>query len=72
VLSLMTDYNDSFAPETESGVLLKPLTELHDPSAIKLAYNELLNKREDIYETNLIMVEECTRGQSKCWAWFGQ
>ena len=72
MLSLMADYNDSYVLETESGILFKPLTELHDPTAMKLAYNELLNKCEDIYETvsftfnQAIMVEERTRGQSKC------
>ena len=40
VLSLMADYNDSYVPE-KSGVLPRPLTELHDPAAMKLACNEL-------------------------------
>jgi len=47
----MADYNDSYVPETESGVLTKPLTELHDPTAMKLVYDALLNKCEDIYES---------------------
>ena len=51
VLSLMADYNDSCIPETEFGVLPKPLTELHDLTAMKLAYHELLSKCEYIYET---------------------
>jgi len=72
VLSLMADYNDSFVPQTESGVLPKPLTELHDPTAMKLAYHELGSKCEYIYETvsftfnQAVMVEELTRGQNKC------
>ena len=80
VLSLMADYNDSFVPETESGVLPKPLTELHDPTAMKLAYHELLNKSMNTFMrlhvsftfNQAVMVEECTRGQSKCRAWFEQ
>jgi len=45
---------------------------------MKLSYNELLNKCEDIYETvsftfnEAVMVEERTRGQSKSRAWFEQ
>ena len=78
VLSLMAEYNDSYVPETESGVLPKPLTELHDPTAMEMAYNDLLTKCEDIYETvsftfnQAVMVEERTREQSKCRAWFEQ
>ena len=34
VLSLKADYNDSFVPVTESKVLPKPLTELHDTTAM--------------------------------------
>ena len=75
---MMAEYNDSFVPETESGVLPKPLTELHDPTAMKLANNELLNKHEDICKTvsftfnQAVIVKECMRGQSKCGAWFEQ
>ena len=67
VLSLMAEYNDSYVPEAESGVLPKPLTELHDPMAMELAYNHLLTKCEDIYETvsftfnQAVMVEERTK-----------
>ena len=45
---------------------------------MKPAYHELLNKCEYIYETvsftfnQAVMVEECTRGQNKCRAWFEQ
>jgi len=78
VLSLMADYNDSCIPETEFGVLPKPLTELHDLTAMKLAYHELLNKCEYICEivsftfNQAVMVEERTRRLSKCRAWFEQ
>ena len=50
VLSLMAEYNDSCVPETESGVLPRPLAELHDPTAMEVTYNDLLTKCEHIYE----------------------
>ena len=61
--------------ETEFRVLPKPFTELHDPTAMKLAYNELLNKCEGIYETvsfTFNQAKECTSRQSNCRAWFEQ
>ena len=38
VLWLMAEYNDSYVPQTESGVLSKPLTDLHDPRAMELTF----------------------------------
>ena len=74
VLSLMAEYNDSYVPETESEMVL---TELHDPTAIELTYNDFLTKCEHIYESisftfnQAVMVEERTREQqmlSLVWA----
>ena len=45
----MADYNDLYVPQTEFGVLSKPLTDLHDPRAMELTYNYLLTKYEHIY-----------------------
>ena len=78
MLSLMADYNDLYVPETESGILPKPLTELHDATAMELTYNDLLVKCEDIYDSvaftfnQAVIVEERTREQSKCRIWFDQ
>ena len=35
--------------QTESGVLSKPFTDLHDPRVIELTYNDLLTKYEHSY-----------------------
>jgi len=78
VQSLMAEYNDSYIPETESGILPKPLTELHNPAAMELTYNDLLVKCEDVYDSvtitfnQAVMVEERTREQSKSRVWFDQ
>jgi len=78
VQSLMAEYNDSYIQETESGILPKPLTELHNPAAMELTYNDLLVKCEDVYDSvtitfnQAVMVEERTREQSKSRAWFDQ
>ena len=48
LLSLMSKYNDSYVPETEAGVLPKPLTSLHDSEAMKMSYPDLLSKCESI------------------------
>ena len=45
----MAEYNDSYVPQTESVVLSKPLTDLHEPRAMELTYNDLLTKYEQIY-----------------------
>ena len=44
LLSLMPKYSDSYIPETEAGVLPKPLTDLHDPMAMKMNHSDLLDK----------------------------
>ena len=36
LLSLMPKHSDSYIRETEAGVLPKPLTDLHDPMAMKM------------------------------------
>ena len=78
VQSLMAEYNDSYIPETESGILPKLLTELHNPAAMELTYNDLLVKCEDVYDSvtttfnQAAMVEDRIREQSKSRIWFDQ
>jgi len=50
VLSLMAECNDSYVPETQSGVLPKLLTELHGLSAMELTCNDLVVKCEDFLQ----------------------
>ena len=76
LLSLISKYNDSYVPETEAGILPKPLTSLHDPEAMKMSYPDLLNRCESIYQSvsftfnQAVLVEERTRIQAKCRSWF--
>ena len=76
LLSLISQYNDSYVPETEAGILPKSLTDLHDPEAMKMDYPDLLGKCESIYRSvsftfnQAILVEEQTRTQAKCRSWF--
>ena len=76
LLSLMPKYSDSYIPETEAGVLPKPLTDLHDPMAMKMNYSDLLDRCESIYQSvsftfsQAVLVEERTRTQAKCKRWF--
>ena len=76
LLSLISQYNDSYVPETEAGILPKSLTDLHDPEAMKMDYPDLLDKCESIYRSvsftfnQAILVEERTRTQAKCRSWF--
>ena len=51
LLSLISKYNDFYVPETEAGVLPKPLTTLHDTEAMKMSYPDLLNRCESIYQS---------------------
>ena len=57
---------------------MKPLTELHSVTALKLSYPELLQKCEDIYETvsfsfsQAQQVEEMSRSQADSRLWFQQ
>ena len=44
-------YNGSYVPETEVGILLTPLTDLHDPGAMKMSYSYLPHKRESVYQS---------------------
>ena len=62
VLSLMAEYNDSYVPETESGGLPRPLTELHDSTAMELTYNDLLTKREHIYKSVSFTFNQSSHG----------
>ena len=78
ILSLLPNYNESYIPAYESGILPKPLTELHNPEAMKMTYLELLNKCEQTYQSVMftfdqaLLVEEQTRGQVKSHIWFEQ
>ena len=60
----MSKYNVSYVPETEAGILPNPLTDLHDPQAMKMGYPDLLDKCENIYQSfsftfnQAVLVEE--------------
>lgn len=77
-LSLIPTYNESYIPIYETGRVMKPLTELHDPAAMELEYPELLQICEDIYESVTFsfsqakVVEEITCSQADSKVWFQQ
>ena len=66
----------TYIPAYESGILPKPLTELHNPEAMKITYLDLLNGCEQTYQSvsftfdQAVLVEEQTRGQAKSCIWF--
>ena len=78
VLSLIPNYNQAYIPIYETGCLMKPLTELHDPAAMMMEYPALLKKCEEVYETvsfsfnQANLVEEMTRTQADSKLWFQQ
>ena len=45
----MAEYNGLYVPQTEFGILSKPLTDLHDSRTMELTYNYVLTKYEHIY-----------------------
>ena len=78
ILSLIPCYNESYVPLYETGKVMKPLTELFSATISKLAYPDLLQKCEEIYETisfsftQAQQVEEMTRMQADSRLWFQQ
>ena len=76
LLSLVAEFNDSYIPLYEKGVLPKPLTHLYEATA--LSYPDLLNKCEQVYQGIALTaeqaktVEEKTRDQSGSKLWFQQ
>ena len=77
-MSLLPNYNETYIPAYESSILPKPLTELHNPEAMKMTYLDLLNNCEQTYQSvgfsfdQAVLVEEQTRGQAKSRIWFDQ
>ena len=76
LLSLVAEFNDSYIPLYEKGVLPKPLTHLYE--ATTLSCSDLLNKCEQVYQGIALTaeqaktVEEKTRDQSGSKLWFQQ
>ena len=78
ILSLIPCYSKSYVPLYETGKVMKPLTELFSTNISKLAYPDLLQKCEEVYETvsfsftQAQQVEELTRLQADSRLWFQQ
>ena len=72
ILALIAEFNDSYVPIYETGIIPKPLTELNDAAAMKLKYPDLLQQCEEVFSTisfsfsQAQLVEENTRMQSSC------
>ena len=71
VLSLVSEYADSYIPTTLTSDFPKPLSELFDASTLELTFDELLIKCEDVYNAFTItrdeakVVEANTQKQAK-------
>ena len=72
ILSLISEYADSYIPTTLTSDFPKPLSELFDASTLDLTFDELLTKCEDVYNSFTItrdeakVVEANARKQAKC------
>ena len=72
ILALIAEFNDSYVPIYETGIIPKPLTELNDAAAMKLKYPDLLQQCEEVFSTisflfsQAQLVEENTQMQSSC------
>ena len=58
VLSLVSEYADSYIPITLTSDFPKPLSELFDASTVELTFDELLLKCEDVYDAFTITRDE--------------
>ena len=78
LLSLISEFNDSYVPRYVSGILPKPLTYLYNEEALSMSFPDLLTKCNEIYDTISISVEQAsaveqeTRKQSDSKVWFEQ
>ena len=78
ILALIAEFNDSYVPIDETGIIPKPLTELNDAAAMKLKYPDLLQQCEEVFSSisfsfsQAQLVEKNTRMQTSCKIWFQQ
>ena len=75
ILALIQGFSD---PIYEKGVIPKPLTDLNDTAAMRMAYPDLLQRCEEVFSSisfsfnQAHLVEENTRMQSNCKLWIQQ
>ena len=78
LLSLINGVNDYFVPLYIKGILPQPLTALYNQKHQEIPFPEILKVCEALYDTVTItpeqanIVEQKTRGQSKCKLWYEQ
>ena len=78
ILSLIPGYSDAYVPASQLSDYPKPLTDLFDPSAETLTFDDLTIKCKEIYDNLVVtadqatLVEKMTRGQAKSRLWFQQ
>ena len=78
LLSLVNGVNDYFVLLYIMGILPQPLTALYNQKYQEMPFPEILEVCEALYDTVTItpeqanMVEQKTRGQSKCKLWYEQ
>jgi len=78
ILSLIPGYNDAYVPTSQLSDYPKLLTDLFEPSAQALTFDDLTIKCKEIYANIVVtadqaaLIEKKTRGQAKSWLCFQQ